>query len=406
MNTFAPDTRQGPAALVRRAAARRLLATIRPAGLYAAAIVALSIWILHGFLLPLLVACVTAIASWPLYQRFASCVGSRLKPGAVALAFTSLITVFVLAPLMLALGALVLEGRTLLEEFAALDKTGLAMPSWVADLPLAGAWLAERWSRDLARPGAFAAWMQRAGPSAFVSWAQSLAQFMAQHLLIVGFTILLLFYFYREGAALALQSRRALRHAIGERADTFVQLATRAVRASVNSMLVVALFDGLAMATLYVIVGVPHAMAWAAGTAALAILPFLGYAGLLALALKLLVTGQATTAMLAGALGGAVLACGDKLVRPSIARDGTRLRFVWVLIGCIGGFEALGLVGTVIGPVLLTLARELWEQRLRDLDLGRVTEARPLDAMPTPVSSRAPSGPSRSPLCHAPPEAG
>ena len=36
-------------------------------------------------------------------------------------------------------------------------------------------------------------------------------------------------------------------------------------------------------------------------------------------------------------------------------------------MGCLGGFEALGLVGLVIGPVLLTLTSELWEQRIRDL---------------------------------------
>ena len=67
------------------------------------------------------------------------------------------------------------------------------------------------------------------------------------------------------------------------------------------------------------------------------------------------------------ATGCIVLLCGDKVVRPVVARDGIRLRFVWVLMGCLGGFEVLGLVGLVVGPVVLTLARELWEQRVRDL---------------------------------------
>ena len=39
------------------------------------------------------------------------------------------------------------------------------------------------------------------------------------------------------------------------------------------------------------------------------------------------------------------------------------MRFVWVLMGCLGGFEVLGVEGLVIGPVLLTLTRELWQQR-------------------------------------------
>ena len=65
-------------------------------------------------------------------------------------------------------------------------------------------------------------------------------------------------------------------------------------------------------------------------------------------------------------LGVAILLCGDKVVRPLFARDGVRLPFVWILMGCLGGFEVLGLVGLVIGPVVLTLARELWQQRIRD----------------------------------------
>jgi len=53
-------------------------------------------------------------------------------------------------------------------------------------------------------------------------------------------------------------------------------------------------------------------------------------------------------------------------VRRLVARGGMRLSFVWVLMGCIGGFSALGLAGLVIGPVVLTLAREMWEQRVRE----------------------------------------
>jgi predicted PurR-regulated permease PerM len=44
-------------------------------------------------------------------------------------------------------------------------------------------------------------------------------------------------------------------------------------------------------------------------------------------------------------------------------------------MGCLGGFEVLGLVGVVIGPVLLTLARELWEQRVRDLALLKLADS-------------------------------
>jgi predicted PurR-regulated permease PerM len=85
------------------------------------------------------------------------------------------------------------------------------------------------------------------------------------------------------------------------------------------------------------------------------------------MAVELVVQGAATPALLSFVLGCIVLLCGDKVVRPMVARGGIGLPFVWVLMGCLGGFGVLGLVGLVIGPVVLSLARELWEQRVRDL---------------------------------------
>jgi predicted PurR-regulated permease PerM len=115
-------------------------------------------------------------------------------------------------------------------------------------------------------------------------------------------------------------------------------------------------------------------------TGSLSLVPFLGYVAVTALALKLVMTGTATPALVLFSLGCVVLFCGDKIVRPVVAGEGTRLPFVWVLMGCLGGFEVLGLVGLVIGPVLLTLARELWEQRVRDLALADATDpASPVD---------------------------
>jgi len=165
-----------------------------------------------------------------------------------------------------------------------------------------------------------------------------------------------------------------LRHRIGERADDYVDLATRAVRASINSMLVVALFDGFAAGIAYTIAGAPHAAQWASITGFLALVPFLGYVAVVALTLQLAITGATGPALLSFGLGCGVLFCGDKIVRPMVARNGVRLGFAWVLMGCLGGFEVLGLVGLVVGPVVLTLLRELWQQNVRDLARRNVAD--------------------------------
>jgi predicted PurR-regulated permease PerM len=353
---------------------------------YATLIVVLSAWILHSFLQALLAACVTAIASWPLYIRFETQLPSRMRRSAKALIFTLLMTVFVMAPLLFASGALLTEASALLAQLAAADRGGIAAPQWLQNIPMFGTWLVARWQSELAYPGALQAWTQRTDAIALLGWAQSLGQFMARHAFIIAFTILLLFFLYRKGHSLAEDFRRVLRHSIGERADGYIDLATRAVRTSVNSMLVVALFDGFTTAIAYAIAGVPQAGIWAAITGLLALVPFLGYLAISALTIQLAVTGAPTSPLIAFALGCLVLLCGDKVVRPLFARNGIRLRFVWILMGCLGGFEALGLVGLVVGPVVLTLVRELWEQRVRDLVAGAST-ARPHPIIPCERSS-------------------
>jgi predicted PurR-regulated permease PerM len=208
--------------------------------------------------------------------------------------------------------------------------------------------------------------------------ASSVGHFVARHGLIIVFTILILYFLYQVGEALAQAVKRVLRDAIGERAELYADVATPALRASVSSMLVVGLFDGFACTIGYALAGTTHAVLWGAITGALALVPFLAYSAVAALAIELIVTGAATTAALALALGCLVLFCGDKILRPMIAHNGTRLPFVWVLMGCLGGFEVLGLVGLVVGPVLLALTRELWVGRLRALAAAETSAARSL----------------------------
>jgi len=344
---------------------------------YAASILVLAVWVLRGFFQPLSWACVIAVATWPLYRRFVAHMPSRMGPGTASIIFTVLVSVFVLAPMIFAVGAMAVEAQTVIEWMAAVDKTGLALPGWLEHVPLVGARLVARWQEQLETPGAVSVWLQGANVTAVVSGAQSLGQFVARHLFIISFTILVLFFLYRGGDTVACEFRALLRHRLGERGDAYLDLAARALQGSVNGMVVVGLFDGMVCGIAYALVAVPHAAVWAMMTGLFAIVPFVGYVAVAALALKLAVNGAGMPALLVLGLGFVALFAGDKIVRPLVVGSSTRLGFVWVLMGCLGGFEVLGLLGVFVGPVVLTLAKELWQQRIRDLSLLRVARTAP-----------------------------
>ncbi len=67
--------------------------------------------------------------------------------------FTCAITVFVLAPMVFACWALLAEAHSLLSGIAAADSRGVAVPEWLANVPVVGPWLAARWQSQLAAPG-------------------------------------------------------------------------------------------------------------------------------------------------------------------------------------------------------------------------------------------------------------
>lgn len=339
--------------------------SLTPRRVLGAATIALSVWIVRGFLPAVLSACVIAIASWPLYVRFRARLPRWMAGTTAPLVFTLVLTVFVLAPMLLATAALLGEAHALLTDIATADRGGIAAPAWLQDLPVVGPWATDRWQAEIAHPQGLLGWAQRADPAALLGWMQSLGLFTLRQTFVIGFAVLLLFFFYREGEVLAARAQHLLADALGEQARRYTDLVTRGVRASVHSMVAVALFDGLASWVAYAAAGAPRPAVWAAITGLLAAVPFVGYGAVLALCLRMLMAGPATTALACAALGGAVLLFGDKVVRPTVTRSGLRLPFVWVLIGCIGGFEVMGLVGLVIGPVVLRLAEEMWLQRVR-----------------------------------------
>jgi len=353
--------------------ARAVKLNFNPRWLWAALVVLLSGWVLRSFFEPLAWASVIAVATWPIYRRFAQHLPGRVASNVSPLLFTVLVSLFVLGPMVFAFGAMVSEAHRWIDQIVVADKTGLASPAWLESVPLVGAKLTERWQAELGTPGGMSVWLQRADTSAALGWANTLGQFMAHHLFIVVFTILLLFFLYRGGDALALRVNHLLQDSLGDRGESYVELAIRAVRATVNGMVVVTLFDGVLTGITYALAGVQRAEVWGAVTGLFAMIPFLGYVAVAGVALALAVKGAVMAALAVCALGFFVVFAGDKIVRPMLVGGAVRLGFVWVLMGSLGGLELLGLLGLFVGPVVLALAGALWRDWTTNRSQARVT---------------------------------
>ena len=63
--------------------------------------------------------------------------------------------------------------------------------------------------------------------------------------------------------------------------------------------------------------------------------------------------------------GFVVVFIAEHFVRPVIIGNSTRLPFLLVLFGILGGAETFGLLGLFIGPALMTVLMVLWKDWVR-----------------------------------------
>ncbi len=91
--------------------------------------------------------------------------------------------------------------------------------------------------------------------------------------------------------------------------------------------------------------------------------PFGAWAGFTAATLVLLLQGGSL--LVAAGLAGfcaAVLLIGDNFIQPALIGGSTRLPFLLVLIGILGGLKSFGLVGLFLGPVIMAALLTVWRE--------------------------------------------
>ena len=335
-----------------------------------ALIAGLSIAILWGFLKVLLWAAIIAVATWPLYGRFAHRMPSSMASNVTPFLFTVLVALVVLGPPSFAFATLASHAQSWVGTMLP-DSNEFVTPAWLSTIPVVGPKLVAQ----IHAHGGLSVWLQHADTTALLGWLQSVGEFAGRHLFRIAFTVLLLFFVYRSGEALARDLGRFVEERVGERANHYIELAIRGLRATMSSTLIVGVFDGVLTGTACWIAGLPDAYVWGALTGLLAAIPFLGYVAVFGAFLALLGGASAIAAWAFLATGAVILFTGDKVVRPILVGSSTQLGFVWVLMGTIGGLELLGFIGIFVGPVVLALAGELWRERTRKVERDHTPQA-------------------------------
>src|SRR5471030_304977 len=237
-------------------------------------------------------------------------------------------------------------------------------PDVLQSIPLAGDAIHNWWVATLSQPHGLAHLFAGSGLGGFHS-ARDMMKILgasAVHRLVdFGLAFLCLFFFYKDGQSLKHQITAIGNHFFSEqRWARYAHKIPTAIRATVNGLVLVGLAEGVLIGLGYWLAGVPSPVLWAAATGILAIIPFGAPVAFLGAAALLVFNDSVPAAIAVTVWGTIVLFIADHFVRPGMIGNATKLPFLAVLFGILGGVETLGLVGLFIGPVVMVLFVTLW----------------------------------------------
>jgi predicted PurR-regulated permease PerM len=111
-------------------------------------------------------------------------------------------------------------------------------------------------------PGDLSALFSRVEDSSLLRSLQSVGHLIAYHAFVVAITVVALVFLFRRGEELAKALAHRVDEQFGRLGGQFVEVAVAALRATVQSMVLVGLIDGIAMGIIYATVHKPSPIAW------------------------------------------------------------------------------------------------------------------------------------------------
>ena len=325
-------------------------------------LVLLGLFVLQGFLRALVWAAVLAIATGRLYRRAAA----RFPPGRhnilLPLSFTLGTTLLFVVPLALMAVQVGHEARIVAHWISETRQHGAPLPDFLSHLPFVQDQVTSWWNANLADPEGARILLGRIDRAEMFQVSRQFGTQVLHRAILFGFTLMTLFFLFRDGDALAARMLEASRRLFGPQGEPLARQIVASIHGTVDGLVLVGIGVGLVLGIGYFITGVPHPALLGAATAIAALIP-LGAPLVLGLAsLLLLAKGSTVAAIALLALGMTVIFIADHAIRPALIGGATRLPFVWVLLGILGGVETLGLLGLFVGPAVMAALILLWRE--------------------------------------------
>ena len=312
--------------------------------------------VLRPFISAVLWAVVLTSSSWPLYCRLTGWLGGRRNLAAAGMAVAMVCVILLpFVVIGMTLGSNVKEWTAALKSWMAAGPE--APPDWLAGVPLVGPKLVDQWQSLAADTSRIFSEASRF-IEPLTSWLLQGGLALGGGLIELALSILLAFFLFRDGAALAEKISLVVGRIAGERGRQLLKVASETVRGVVYGILGTALVQAILAGIGFLIAGVPGAGLLTLLTFFLSVVPV--GPPLIWLPAALWLFHQGSTGMgVFMVIWGLGVSSVDNFVKPWLISHGSDLPFILIFFGVLGGVIAFGFIGAFIGPTLLAVSYRL-----------------------------------------------
>jgi len=305
--------------------------------------------VLRPFLFDFLWAAILCYVTWPLYANLRNW---QLSRNQAASCMVLPIGLLLLTPFVAAALTFTDDINRMLQWLGNHSHSWPTPPVWLKDLPLIG-------------DSAFEAWINLGDDSGHIlnlarqysltsgKWLLQQGINLAGELMHMGLSLMVLFFFYRDGEQVAKYLVNAIERLAGSQTQRILDIVRTSLRAVVYGILGTALVQALASILGFIIADVPYAFVLGAIAFFLMIIPAAGTIVWLPISLWLLLEGETGWAIFIACWFLLFVGTIDNWLRPILISREVELPFVLILFGIFGGLMAFGFIGVFIGPTLL-----------------------------------------------------
>jgi predicted PurR-regulated permease PerM len=314
--------------------------------------------VLRPFFASLLWALILSMATWPLFRWIEKKLGGR--PTAAATVMTLLLLVALLGPLALVASSLTQDVGAVSERVKVLREEGMPPPpGWLIRVPVIGDDLTERWQSYADDPSLLGeAIKQYIRPA--IQYTLGVGASLGGGLAQMTLSVLIAWFFYRDGLAGARRLGAVVHKLAGERGPHLIELTGATLKGVVYGIVGTAFAQGSLAGIGFWLAGVPGAFLLGVLTAFLSVVPMGPVLLWLPAAAWLFFQVDAIGWAIFLVVWGIVVVGGvENLIKPIFIGRGSQLPLILVFIGILGGAVAFGFLGLFIGPTLLALGYAL-----------------------------------------------